>query len=114
MQSESFICQMILTGPPGAIAQREAAKGKEGKENFLPSLPCLLPSYPYLRRMLFGIGVARTRHYADYCNYSSADGVVPVSGQASCPDSGATYDRARLPPRRDVRAPRRGLYRDLR
>ena len=38
-------------------------KGREGKENFLPSLPFLLPSCSYLRRSLFGIGLARTRHY---------------------------------------------------
>jgi hypothetical protein len=62
MQSESFICQMILTEASRRNYEEGSRKGKEGKENFLSSLPFLLPSYSYLRRLLFGIGFARTRH----------------------------------------------------
>jgi hypothetical protein len=57
MQSESFICQMILTGASRRHCAEGSRKGKEGKENFLPSLPFLLPSYSYLRWTLLALGL---------------------------------------------------------
>ena len=57
MQSESFICQIILTVASRRHCVEGSEKGKEGKENLLPSLPFLLPSYPYLRRLLLALGL---------------------------------------------------------
>jgi hypothetical protein len=109
---------VVLLGEENDHRKRKAEH--EGRKYSLKVRPllsvCFAPfvfCFGFLQEI--GIGFAREqRHGSDHRNYPSADGVVSVSGQAACPDSGATYDRARLSAGRYERPPRRCLRRDLR